>query len=114
MNLNAIRNEFTFAAQTAAREFADRHFSGQDGGACGFAWVTVYPVNKGNTKLGKAERQLLKELGFTQDWTGKGYQIWDPARWAGQSVDVKEAGANAAATVLKKYGFKAYAGSRLD
>lgn len=114
MDLNAIRNEFTLAAQTAAREFADRHFGGGDGGACGFAWITVFPAYKGNTKLGKAERQILKELGFKQDWTGKAYQIWDPARWAGQSVDVKEAGAVAAATVLKKHGFKAYADSKLD
>ena len=114
MDTVALRNEFTLAAETAAREFADSHFGGRDGGACGFAWVTVFPAHKGNTKLGKAERQILKDLGFRQDYTGKAYQLWDPARWAGQSVDVKEAGAVAAATILKKYGFKAYSGSRLD
>jgi len=114
MDLNAIRNEFTLAAQTAAKAYADKHYGGNDSGACGFAWVTVYPANKGNTKLGKAERQILKELGFKQDWTGKAYQVWDPARWPGQGVDIKEAGAVAAAAVLKKYGFKAYADSKLD
>jgi hypothetical protein len=114
MDTNAIRNEFTKAAQDAAQLLAKKYYNGQDGGACGFAWVTVYPEHKGNTKLGKAERQLLKDLGFKPDWTGKGYQAWDPANWHGQSIDIKEAGAVAAAAVLKKHGFKAYSGSRLD
>jgi hypothetical protein len=114
MDTTAIRNEFTQAAQQAAREAADKWFGGQDGGACGFAWVTVYPEHKGNTKLGKAERTILKQMGFSVDWTGKGFQIWDPAKWPGQSVDVKSAGAAAAANVLRKYGFKAYAQDRLD
>lgn len=114
MDTTAIRNEMFEAARTAAQELADRYFNGRDGGACGFAWVTVYPEHKGNTKLGKAERALLKEMGFRVDWTGKGFQIWDPAKWPGQSVDVKSAGAVAAAKVLQKYGFKAYAGDRLD
>jgi hypothetical protein len=114
LDTQAIVTEMTVAAQTAAKQRADEHYDGRDGGACGFAWVEVYPANKGNTKLGKAERAVLKAMGFRPDWTGKAFQVWDPARWAGQSIDVKEAGAVAAATVLKKYGFKAYAGSRLD
>lgn len=114
MDTVAIRNEMVAAAQQAAREAADRYFNGRDGGACGFAWVTVYPEHKGNTKLGKAERKLLEQMGFRKDWTGKAYEVWDPAKWPGQSVDVKSAGAAAAANVLKKYGFRAYAGDRLD
>lgn len=114
MNLEQIKAEFTQSAQTASKAFADKHFDGEDGGACGFAWVTVYTQYKGNTKLGKAERQILKSMGFRVDYTGKGFEIWDPAKWPGQSIDVKEAGACAAAEVLKKYGFNAYAGSRLD
>jgi hypothetical protein len=31
-----------------------------------------------------------------------------------QNIDCKEAGAQAAAKVLQKYGFTAYAGSRMD
>ena len=114
MDLNAIKTELHAAAATAAKDFAIQHFGGTDGGACGFAWVTVYPANKGNTKLGKAERNVLKSLGFRQDWTGKAYQLWDPANWPGQSVDAKSAGAVAAANVLKKHGFRAYAEDRLD
>lgn len=114
LDTQTIVTEMTAAAQTAAKEFAVEHFGGTDGGACGFAWVDVYPENKGNTKLGKQERALLKAMGFRPDWTGKAFQKWDPAGWPGQSVDCKEAGAVAAAAVLKKYGFRAYAGSRLD
>jgi hypothetical protein len=114
MNLQAIVTEMQTEARVAAREIADKHFNGGDGGACGFAWVEVYPANKGNTKLGKQERALLKEMGFRPDWTGKAFQLWDPAKWPGQSVDIKEAGAVAAANVLKKHGFRAYSGSRLD
>lgn len=114
MDLNAIRNEFETAAATATQNFLNKYFNGQDGGACGFAWVTVYPQHKGNTKLGKAERQMLKTLGFELDWTGKAFQYWNPSKSYCQSVDAKSAGAVAAADVLKKYGFKAYAGDRLD
>ena len=112
MDTNTIRNEMLTAAQQAAQQKFNE--IGGDRFACGFAWVTVYPEHKGNTKLGKAERKLLEQMGFRKDWTGKAYEVWDPAKWPGQSVDVKSAGAAAAANVLKKYGFRAYAGDRLD
>lgn len=114
LDTDTILNEMTAAAQAAAQEHADKYHEGRDGGACGFAWVEVYPENKGNTKLGKQERALLKAMGFRVDWTGKTFQKWDPANWPGQSIDCKEAGAYAAASVLKKYGFRAFSGSRLD
>jgi len=81
---------------------------------CGFAWVTVYPEHKGNTKLGKGERRVLESMGFKKDWTGKAWQLWNPTGYHGQSMDVKEAGAQAYAEVLRQYGFKAYMGSRAD
>lgn len=114
MDTKAIADEMFAAAREAAKAAADKWFGGKDGGACGFAWVTVYPEHKGNTREGKAERKLLESMGFSVDWTGKGWQVWDPAKWPGQSVDVKSAGAVAAAKVLQKYGFKAYAADRLD
>ena len=81
---------------------------------CGFAWVTVYPEHKGNTKLGKGERRVLEGMGFRKDWTGKAWQLWNCTGYHGQSMDVKEAGAQAYAEVLRQYGFKAYMGSRAD
>lgn len=114
LDTDAIVKEMFTEAAKAAREFADAHYGGKDGGACGFAWVVIYPESKGNTKLGKIERNVIKAMGFRQDYTGKGYELSDPAKWPGQSIDCKEVGAKAAAVVLKKYGFKAHAQSRLD
>lgn len=109
-----IRAEMLAEAKAAADKFFAEKLGGVDAYACGFAWVTVYPEHKGNTKAGREERKVLESLGMRKDWTGKAYEIWNPSGHGCQNVDTKEAGAVAAANVLKKYGFKAYAGSRLD
>jgi hypothetical protein len=112
MNPIAIRNEMLEQAAEAAE--AKLREIGGDRYACGFAWTTIYPEHKGNTRAGKVERKILEEIGFRKDWTGKAYEFRNPSQWPGQNIDVKEAGARAAAEVLRKYGFTAYAGSRLD
>jgi hypothetical protein len=96
-------------AQKAARAFANQHFGGNDGGACGFSWVNVYGV-RSNSKLGKA----LSEVGFSKAYGG-GLQLWNKW-WMGQSVDAGEEGARVYAEVLRKeLGLeKVYSGSRLD
>lgn len=115
-----IAQEMRVAASEAAYDYVNAWTAKTGGNTygepmyCGFAWVTVYPQHKGNTKLGKAERKVLESLGMRKDWTGKAYELWNPSGWAGQSMDVKEAGASAAAAVLKQYGFTAYMGSRAD
>ena len=106
-NIESIHNEATLAAQTAARKFFHEKLGGRDQYACGFAWVTV--IEKGSTRLGRR----LKEIGFRKAYGG-GLQLWDPSRFPCQNVDTLEAGAQAYADVLKKYGIEAYAGSRLD
>ena len=99
-------------AKTEARIAADRFFQeklgGKDQYSCGFAWVDIYGV-KGNTRLGKA----FKAAGIRKSYTGS-YQIWNPSEMGVQNIDTLEAGAEAAAKVFEKYGFRAYAGSRLD
>ena len=99
-------------AKQAAREAADKYFqeklNGQDQYSCGFAWVNIMGI-KGNTKMGK----ILKAAGIKQDYT-KAFSIWNPSEHNCQNIDTKEAGAYAAAEVFEKYGFSAYAGSRLD
>lgn len=95
------RHEALTAARAALAKYGDRD-------ACGFAWTNIYGV-KGNTKLGK----LLKAAGVRQDYT-KAFQIWNPAGIGVQSMGILEAGAEAAADVFRKYGFTAYAGSRMD
>ena len=75
-------------------------------GACGFAWVNVNPGNC-------AFANWLKKNKLASKAYGGGVQIWISA--FGQSVERKEACANAMAEVLRaELGIKAYAGSRLD
>ncbi len=96
------------AAHAAAHKFFHEKLGGKDQFACGFAWVDIYGV-KGNTKLGRA----LAAAGIRKSYT-KSLQMWNPSKFGCQNVDTLEHGAMAAAQVFKKYGFEAYAGSRLD
>jgi hypothetical protein len=106
--VNQIITEAKRAAYVAADDFFRERLNGVDQYACGFAWVNIYKI-KGNTKLGK----MLKAAGVRQDYT-RAFSLWNPSGLAVQNVDTLEAGARAAAKVLEKYGFEAYAGSRLD
>ena len=113
----AIRNilaEAKQAARIAAQSFLD-DWNAKTGGNeygepmyCGFASTKIYDV-KGNTKLGKA----FKAAGIEKDYSGA-YSIWNPSEHRGQSMDVKEVGAQACAQVFKNYGFRAYTDSRAD
>ena len=103
--VNAAVAEAQQAAAQAAQDYITKH--GEDW-YCGFAWVTVY--EKGSTKLGRA---LLKS-GFKKAYGG-GLQMWNPSGHGTQSMGVKEAGAEAAARILKeRLGVTAYAGGRAD
>jgi hypothetical protein len=106
--IQAIVAEAKAEARRAADDYFQNKLGGQDQYACGFAWVNIYGV-KGNTKLGKT----LKAAGIRQDYT-KAFSIWNPSEHGCQNIDTKEAGAYAAQKVFEKYGFRAYAGSRLD
>jgi len=100
--------EASQAATEAATLFFQTRLGGRDQFACGFAWTNIYGV-KGNTKLGRA----MKAAGIRQSYD-KAFQLWNPSGMPVQNVDTLEAGAEAAAKVLRKYGFEAYSGSRLD
>lgn len=104
-----IVNEAGAAARSEALKFFNERLGGKDQFACGFAWVDIYGV-KGNTKLGK----MLRAAGVERSDYKKCFSIWNPSCLSVQNVDTKEAGAEAAARVFQKYGFQAYAGSRLD
>lgn len=103
-----IVREARQAAYEAAMKFFQERLGGKDQFACGFAWVNIYGV-KGSTKVGRA----LIENDVRKSYTG-GLQMWNPSGMMVQNVDTLEAGAEAAAEVFKRYGFEAYAGSRLD
>ena len=107
--VNQIVAEAKQAAFVAADKFFKEKLGGRDQYACGFAWTNIYGV-KGNTKLGK----MLAAAGVRKNTYEKAFQIWNPAGYGCQNVDTLEEGARAAAAVFKRYGFEAYAGSRLD
>jgi len=106
--IKTIVAEARHEAYLAADQFFKDKLGGQDKYSCGFAWVDIFGI-KGNTRVGRA----MKAAGLRKSYTGS-YQIWNPASYACQNIDTLEAGAEAAARVFEKYGFKAYAGSRLD
>jgi|TARA_A200000113_G_C8740541_1_gene314637 hypothetical protein len=113
-DLEAIMAEAKASAAIAAQSYLDdwkQSTGGNEYGEpmyCGFAWVNIYGV-KGNTKLGRA----MKQAGYQKSYDGS-IQIYNPAGYGGQSMDVKEHGAQAAAAVFESYGFRAYMGSRAD
>jgi hypothetical protein len=74
-------------------------------GACGFAWITVYP---GNCPFAN----YLKKNKLGSKAYGGGVSIWVGAY--NQSIARKEAYAGGFAKVISEAGIKAYPGSRLD
>tara|TARA_B100000963_G_C22443441_1_gene587687 strand:+ start:430 stop:816 length:387 start_codon:yes stop_codon:yes gene_type:complete len=90
-----------WTAKTGGNEYGEPMY-------CGFASTNIYGI-KGNTKAGRA----MKAAGLSKNYEGA-YSIWNPSEWNGQSMDVKEAGAQACADVFRKYGFTAYMSSRAD
>jgi hypothetical protein len=106
--INQIVAEAKTAAYIAADAFFKDKLGGRDQMACGFAWTDIFGI-KGNTKIGR----YLKEAGLRKSYTGS-LQLWNPAGYGCQNIDTLEKGAEAAAKVFERYGFRAYAGSRLD
>lgn len=106
--VNDIVLEAKIAARVAAEQFFKEKLHGVDQYSCGFAWVDIFGV-RSNSKIGKA----LAFGGFRKSYT-KSLQLWNPSGMGVQNIDTLEAGAEAAAKVFEKYGFRAYTGSRLD
>ena len=115
MNILDIHTEASQAAKNAVGQFLTDWRSKTGGNEygepmyCGFAWVDVN-VGRTNSKEAKA----LASVGFKKSYRPKTMTMRDPAKHNGQSMDCKEVGAQAYADVLRKYGFKAYMGSRAD
>jgi hypothetical protein len=103
-NIESINNTATAAAERAEADFRAKH---GEPGYCGFAWVKV--SEKASTKLGRA----LKTVGFRKSYNG-GLDLWNPGGSGTQSMDIKEAGAEAYAEALRGFGINAYACSRAD
>jgi len=109
-----IHSDATIAAKKAVRDFLS-NWNEKTGGNeygepmyCGFSWVDVKV--RSNSKLGKA----MLNTGFEKSWERGYLNMWNPADYHGQSMDVKQAGARAYAQILRNHGIEAYAGSRAD
>ncbi len=108
-----ILDEAEHAAYEAAGNMYRNNFNSKDGGMCGFAWVTItgfdgYKI-KGNTKMGRT----MKMAGVKQNYR-RSFEVWNPSNFPVQSIDILYEGALAYSKVLKRHGFEADAGSRLD
>ena len=80
-------------------------------GPCGFAWVVTH--EHGNGKFVKYLKSISDGPTVGNKYYYGGYYVkW--VREFGQSIEKKEAYADAYAAILKDYGIKAYSGSRLD
>jgi hypothetical protein len=75
------------------------------GGVCGFAWINIKPATNPFVKF-------LKSMDIGHKSYYGGYDWWISE--FGQSMEKKEAFAQAAAKVLNSYGIKCYATSRMD
>lgn len=75
-------------------------------GVCGFAWIIVKPGNSRFANFLKAE-----SLGRRDSYYG-GVNVW--VGYFNQSMEKKEAYADAFAKVLTDHGIKAYSMSRMD
>jgi outer membrane cobalamin receptor len=107
-DIGSIVAEARHAANVAARRYFNDKLGGVDQYSCGFASVEIYGI-RGNTRLGRA----FKAAGLNKNYNGAFY-IWNPSGLAVQNIDTLEAGAEAAAKVFERHGFRAYATSRLD
>lgn len=106
LDIQAIHTEAKTASITAEADYIAKY---GEQAYCGFGWVEVY-VERTNSKLAKA----LIAVGFSKSYKAKCLTLWTTGTYHGQSMDVKEAGSDAYAKVLKTHGLRAYACSRAD
>ena len=109
----SILREAREAAALAAQEKYES-LGGKHQWPCGFAWVDLldYKGKKldGRTKIGR----LLRKAGIEKSYSSGMHMLWNPSGMMVQNMGTLYSGAEAAVEVLKKYGFKAYASSRMD
>jgi hypothetical protein len=96
------------ASYLVSSRFLEEELGGKDAYPCGFGWVEIYGI-RANSKVGK----VLAELGLRKDSYTKSFVLHTKTPNV-QNMDVQYAGARAAAEILTKSGFRAYATSRMD
>lgn len=99
-------NQARQAAQSAEQAFFAKH---GEPFYCGFAWIEVFV-----TRTNSQEAKALLDAGFKKSYKPRCLTLWDLGGMPTQSMDIKEAGARAAADILSRAGLRAYACSRAD
>lgn len=112
--MNNVVREMRQIAETASQNYFDTVMGGKDNYPCGFAWVEVYTVNRGNTRAGRTERALLESMGFRKDSYKGCYTFNNPGGLPVQNMNTLTEGARAAADFLTAQGFQAYSAERMD
>ena len=102
--LKEISDKAFAAAEQAAKEYIEKHGEPL---FCGFAWVNIVP---GNSPIAN----YLKKNNLAEKSYRRGVDVWNPSNHMTQSMDVKEAGAEAFAKVLREHGYNAWTESRAD
>jgi len=100
-----IVNEAFAAAKTAEAAYRAKH--GEPMWPCGFASVKIKPANS-------AIARYIKSTGKGRTGYSGGLIVSNPGGSMTQNMDIKEAGADAFAEVLRAYGVTAYSESRMD
>lgn len=120
LNIAEVKKQMWANATERCNKYIDEHLGGKDMLACGFGWVTVYPKHKGNTKEGRHERKVLRQLGFEVSYD-KTFTLHSPYKECFQArgqyfqnVDCQLEAAKGMADILSSVGFDAYGSSRLD
>jgi hypothetical protein len=100
----AIYEEAIASAKKAEQDYIDKHGEPL---YCGFAWVDI-PDGRSPFV------NWCKKVGVGDKHWKKGWSIWNPAGNHTQSMNIKEAGAEAFAKVLNKYNISCYWASKAD
>jgi hypothetical protein len=104
MDFQTIYNQAIESAKQAEAEMFAKY---GEPAYCGFAWVDFPSARTPFVTWCKKNNVGSKH------WK-KGWQIWNPAGNHTQSMDIKEAGAQAFAEVMNANGIQCYMGSRAD
>ena len=104
MDFQSIYTQALNAAKAAEQEYFAKYGEPM---YCGFAWVDFPSARTPFVTWAKKN-----DVG-SKHWR-KGWSIWNPAGNHTQSMDIKEAGAQAFAEVMNKHGIECHMGSRAD
>lgn len=102
MDYEKIWDDAQAAAKKAADEVGARM---DDGGSCGYAWVSIRPARGPFIAWLKRKNAYRRDDPYGSPFGYRpGWQVWNPGNYRGQCLCAKEAGARAFAEALRAAG----------